>query len=143
MAPVTDPEPLTSVARLLKLLYWRIRRHPRVTLHVATVLLSFCRNYLVLSLRKYSRRARTPTMAIALVEHMGDIVAAEPIARAARQMFPHRSILWIMRPAYAELAAQYKAVDRVVTVRCLTESMLLHASFIPSFSLGHKRIGRP
>jgi len=121
-------EQSASVSRLLKLLYWQIYRHPRVTPHVAAVLLSFCRNYLALSLPRYIRRGRPPTMAISLVEHMGDIVAAEPIARAARQRFPGHRIFWVLRPAYAELAAAYPPVDRVVTVRCLTESMLLRAT---------------
>ena len=129
-AIVTDPESPTSVLRLLKFLYWRVRRHPHVMPHVVAVLLGFGRNYLMLWLRNHIRRVRSPTMAISLVEHMGDIVAAEPIARAARQRFPHRRIFWIVRPSYAELAAGYKPVDRVVTVRCLTESMLLHATGI-------------
>jgi heptosyltransferase III len=127
---VTDPEPPIPARRLLKFLYWRVRRNPRVTPHVAVVLLGFCRNYLALSLRKYGRRTGPPTMAISLVEHMGDIVAAEPIARAARQTFPGHRISWILRPAYAELAASYPPVDHVVTVNCLTESMLLSAAGI-------------
>ena len=125
---MTDSERPTPVLRLLKFLYWRVRHHPHVTPHVAAVLFGFCRNYLALCLPKYTRRGRPPTMAISLVEHMGDIVAAEPIARAARQRFPRHRIFWILRPAYAELAAGYPAVDRVVTVRCLTELMLLQAA---------------
>jgi heptosyltransferase-3 len=125
---VTGSEPPRSIGQLLKLLYWRIRRNPRAAPHVAAVLFGFCGNYLALTLRNHARRAGPPTMAIALIEHLGDIVADEPIARAARQWFPHHRIFWILRPAYAELAANYAAVDRVVTVRCLTEAMLLQAA---------------
>jgi heptosyltransferase-3 len=128
MAPVTDSAPPTPVPRLLKFLYWRVRRNPRVAPHVMAVLFGFSRNYLALWLRKHLRRARSPTMAIALVEHMGDIVAAEPIARAARQRFPRHRIIWLAKSAYAELVASYRTVDRVVTVRCLTETMLLNAA---------------
>src|ERR1700679_72269 len=128
MAPMTDSASAPPVARLLKFLYWRVRRNPRVARHVMAVLLGFSRNYLALWLRRHLWRARSPTMAIALVEHMGDIVAAEPIARAARQRFPRHRIIWLAKPAYAELVASYPAVDRVLTVRCLTETMLLNAA---------------
>ncbi len=127
---MTDREPPTPVSHLLKLLYWRVYRHPRFTPHVVAMLLRFCRKYLTLTLRKYIWRARPPTMAISLIEHLGDIVAAEPIARAARLRFPRHRIHWIMKPAYAELAAAYPPVDQVITVRCLTESMLLQATGI-------------
>lgn len=125
---MTDSAPPSSVSRLLKLLYWRVRRNPRVAAHVGAVLYSFCQNYLTLWLRKHLARGRPPTLAIALVEHMGDIVAAEPIARAARQLFPRHHIAWVSKPPYVGLAANYPPVDTVVTVRCLTEAMLLHAA---------------
>jgi heptosyltransferase-3 len=125
---VHDPEPVMPVWRLLKILYWRARRYPHVARHIMAVVLSFYCNYLVLRLRSFSPIARRPTMAISLVEHLGDIVASEPISRAARQQFPTHRIHWLVRPAYAELLASYRSVDRVVRVRCLSESMLLHAA---------------
>jgi heptosyltransferase-3 len=139
---VTNPEPPTSVVQLLKSLYWRVRRNPSATPHVAAVLLGFCRNYLALRLRRYIHRARQPTLAIAQVMRMGDIVAAEPIARAARQRFPRHRVVWIVMPAYAELAAAYPSVDGVVTVRCLTESMLLNAAgvFDEMWDMHHRKL---
>ncbi|MDR3415940.1 MAG: glycosyltransferase family 9 protein [Nevskia sp.] len=64
-------------------------------------------------------------MAIVLIEHMGDIVAAEPVAGLARRRFPDARIFWIVRAPYASLPASYPEVDRVVTVGCLTEWILL------------------
>ena len=123
-----DPEPQQTFPRLLKLLYWRVRRNPRVLPHVIAVLFGFGSNSLALWLRGPVRSGRKPDMAIALVEHMGDIMAAEPIARAARRRFPGHRIVWVAKPAYAELAAIFPSVDRVVRVRCLTEAMLLHSA---------------
>jgi heptosyltransferase-3 len=125
---VTGSEAPTSIPRLLKLLYWRLRRNPRAAPHIAATLFSFSRNYLMLSLKKCLGRSRRPMMAMALIEHLGDIVADEPIARAARLKFPNHCICWIVKPAYGELPENYPEVDRVVPVRCLTESMLLHAA---------------
>lgn len=125
-----SPEIPVPIFQVLKALYWRFRRNPRVAPHVAAVLISFARHCLAWGVRKHILRDRRPVLAISLVEHMGDIVAAEPIVRAARQRFPHHRIVWILKSAYAELAASYPDVNGVVTVRCLTESMLLHAAGI-------------
>lgn len=124
---VMDHQPPPPLSHVLKLLYWRVRRDKRTTPHVAAVLFRFGRSFLTLWLGKYVGRARSPTMAIALIEHLGDIVAAEPVARAARRRFPRHRIVWLVKSAYAELPASYPPVDRVVTVRCLTETMLLRA----------------
>lgn len=52
---------------------------------------------------------------------MGDIVAAEPIARDMRAAHPDARIVWIVRDAYRELPEAYPVVDEVWTVSCLTE----------------------
>ena len=88
------------------------------------LLCGFAYNYLSLSVRRLLLRGR-PIVAISLVEHMGDIVAAEPVARFARQQYPNAWIVWIVRRPYAEIVASYKAVDQVIAVRCLTEWLLL------------------
>lgn len=71
-----------------------------------------------LALRSAPRR---PTIAIALVEHIGDIVAATPVLERLRAQRPRARIVWFVRAPYAELVASLPEVDEVVVVRCLTE----------------------
>ncbi|MCA9739520.1 MAG: glycosyltransferase family 9 protein [Gemmatimonadota bacterium] len=71
--------------------------------------------------RAQRRNLDRPTVAVALVEHMGDIVAAEPVARRVRALYPQAHIVWVVRPAYAQLPRAFAAVDEVLLVRCLTE----------------------
>lgn len=79
----------------------------------------------MLHLRVSSWVGRRPVVAIALVEHMGDIMAAEPLSRRARQMFPNARILWFVRHPYATLVQHYPALVKTVPVTCLTEWLLL------------------
>jgi ADP-heptose:LPS heptosyltransferase len=61
------------------------------------------------------------TTSVALVEHIGDIVAAGPIARALKARHPEGAVAWIARRPYAELAAAIPHVDHVVPVFCLSQ----------------------
>ena len=115
--------PLT-LSRMVRLMYWEMRRHREYLPHLASMLCSLIKNTAALWLWRCFSRQR-PLVAIALVEHMGDIVAGEPIARLARRRFPQARICWITRAPYASLPAGYPAVDRVFTVVCLTEWILL------------------
>jgi ADP-heptose:LPS heptosyltransferase len=72
-------------------------------------------------------------VAIALVEHLGDIVAAEPVARAVREMYRDAWIVWVCRPAFLELVDHHPAVDEVMTVRCLSEWLHLRRARRPLF----------
>ena len=77
---------------------------------------------------RFSSRLRAdprPKLAIVLLERMGDIVAAEPLARLARARFPGVRICWITTPPYAVLPANFPAVDDVLVVHCMTEWMFL------------------
>ncbi len=67
-------------------------------------------------------------MAIALVEHMGDIIAAEPLSRRAEAEFPAARRQWFVRPPYRGVVENYPAIDDVVSVRCLTEWLLVWGS---------------
>jgi heptosyltransferase-3 len=109
---------------VLKIMYWGFRRNRSNFLHMLRVLLRFARNYILLFIRKYMR-GRRPIVAIAQIEFMGDILAAEPISRLARRQFPDAYIIWIAREPFKEMIACFPAVDHVVTVGCLTEWMLL------------------
>ena len=92
---------------------------------MARVLLRFAKSAVGLLASVKWSRDRRPVLAIALLEHIGDIVAAEPIARLARETYPGHRVFWITRQVNKPLIQSYASVDRVITVGCLTEWMLL------------------
>lgn len=71
---------------------------------------------------------RRPVIAIALIEHMGDLVACQPFASQARKLYPDAWIVWIVRPQYQCLVERFPDVDATRVVHCLTEWMILRRS---------------
>lgn len=72
-----------------------------------------------LSLR--SARDGRPVVFVGLTEHMGDIVASEPVARHLRQTEPNARVVWVVRAPYVELLQHHPDVDHVLTVQCLSD----------------------
>lgn len=64
-------------------------------------------------------------IAIVLIEHMGDILACEPVARHVREMFPDDHVLWIVGEHYRKLVETHPALDGCLAVSCLTECLRL------------------
>lgn len=60
---------------------------------------------------------------IGLVEHLGDIVACEPVVRYVRQQCPEAEITWVINRRYRELVDYNPHVDRVLAVECLSDWM--------------------
>jgi ADP-heptose:LPS heptosyltransferase len=58
---------------------------------------------------------------IGLVEHFGDIVACEPVARHVKKLYPEAEISWVVREPYRELIDSNPFVDRTIAVDCLTD----------------------
>ncbi len=58
---------------------------------------------------------------IGLVEHFGDIVACEPVARYLRKQYPDAEISWVVRDTFRELIDHNPNVDRTIAVDCLTD----------------------
>ncbi|MEK6290711.1 MAG: glycosyltransferase family 9 protein, partial [Paraburkholderia tropica] len=58
---------------------------------------------------------------IGLVEHIGDIVACEPVARYLKMKYPDSSVAWVVNKAYRELVDSNPYVDETVAVDCLTD----------------------
>jgi ADP-heptose:LPS heptosyltransferase len=58
---------------------------------------------------------------IGLVEHFGDIVACEPVARQLRAMHPDAEICWVVRDVFRELIDSHPAIDTTIAVDCLTD----------------------
>jgi heptosyltransferase-3 len=115
---------MMSLGRLLRMMYWSIRKDWRVLPHLATVLAGWLTKLIALRARGLTGRG---TVAIGLVEHLGDIVAAEPISRFARAEYPDARIVWVARKPYVSVPAGFAGVDAVIGVTCLTEWLLLRA----------------
>lgn len=113
-----------STHHILKTLYWTIRKHPETASHISAVIAGSLRKLAALQLERV-RGKGLPLVALALVEHMGDIVAAEPIAREARRKFPNAKLLWFVRKPYRALPSAYPEVTEVIVVQCITEWLLL------------------
>jgi len=69
-------------------------------------------------------------IAIALTEHMGDIVAAQPIAAYVRARHPKARLVWVTRSSFNELVNAFGVIDRVISVQCITEWAMLRNSGI-------------
>jgi len=92
--------------------------------HRGRVYLSFLVHFL--SIQRYRRNVRRNNpdatfTAITLIEHLGDIVACEPVSRYIRSKEPGAKIIWMVKKEYHELLASNPCVDIVVDVHCLTE----------------------
>jgi heptosyltransferase-3 len=60
-----------------------------------------------------------PICGILLVEHIGDIIACEPVIAQMRKAHPTAVIVWIVRPQYRELLASHPGLDAIVVVNSL------------------------
>jgi heptosyltransferase-3 len=106
-------------------LYWRFRRNPRLFVsHITSVLLDFLRAFATLWVWRHVFRRRSIIL-ISQVEFMGDILAMEPISRQARRHYPDSYIVWVARKPFRDMIKQFRTVDNVLTVVCLTVWMLL------------------
>src|ERR1700712_2112347 len=112
-----------EIAKLLRLMYWTMRKDPSTTPHLLGTLIRVLPNYL--RLRLWLRAGGATALAIIKVEHIGDIVSAEPISRYARQSNPNKRILWVAGKQYSELINTFTSVDHVFSVRCCTDWILL------------------
>lgn len=64
---------------------------------------------------------------IGLIEHLGDIVACEPVVRHIKQEHPDAEISWVVRESYRELIDANPLIDRTIAVDCLTDWIKLQA----------------
>ncbi|HEY0182691.1 MAG TPA: glycoside hydrolase family 99-like domain-containing protein [Rhodopila sp.] len=58
---------------------------------------------------------------IGLIEHIGDIVACEPVSRYVRDQYPDAHISWAVLPQFRELIDTNPHIDETVPLECLTE----------------------
>lgn len=102
-------------------------RHRLTAAHRARVVARFDR-------RRTLPEERRRRILIGLIEHLGDIVAAEPLVAELRERHPEGLVVWAVCPAYRELVEAHPLVDGIVPVRCLGEWLAL------CDRLGHGRV---
>lgn len=68
---------------------------------------------------------------VGLIEHLGDIVACEPVSRYLRASYPDEKITWVVSAPYRDLIDANPHVDETRVVDCLTDWIKLtkHESF--------------
>lgn len=64
-------------------------------------------------------------IAIIRTEHFGDIVAAEPISRYVRELYPNAYIVWFVKPAFSELVGFNPSINQVFKEFCVTQRRTL------------------
>ncbi len=102
-----------------------VKRSFQALKHASAALFSARRNVKrVRSLRKQLDGSRK-VLAVGLIQHIGDIVASEPVVRRIRCDNPEAFIVWCVRDAYHQLVESFGLVDATVPISCLTEWILL------------------
>lgn len=106
----------------LKKIISLIRRKNK--LHYLISCISFCKCFLFLKIN-YNKNV----VVICLIEHIGDIIANEPIAREVRKKHPNSKIIWFVRKPYREIIIYNPHINKVFTVRCLTTWIWIKQKF--------------
>lgn len=75
----------------------------------------------LLTLFKIRILSNKKIIVIALTEHIGDIVACEPVSFYLRKKYPGDYIVWIVNSDYKDLLAGNKNLDNLLTVNNLGE----------------------
>lgn len=88
--------------------------------------ISFSKLYISLTIIKLFKKN---VIGICLIEHIGDIIANEPISREVRRKHPKSIIIWFVRNPYKTLLKYNPAIDKVYTVNCLTSWIWLKERF--------------
>lgn len=78
--------------------------------------------------RLKSTHSRRTFCGILLVEHIGDIIACEPVISWVKRQYPDALVAWIVKAKYSEILSAHPDLDAVVTV----DSLLSVASVVRS-----------
>jgi len=99
--------------------------------HSVRIRINFTQNYFLLKRLQSRIKRGNPArrlIGIMLLEHLGDIVACEPIIRFLRKKDPQAFIVWGVKKAYRELIDSNPHIDITLPIHCLTERILLMKS---------------
>lgn len=105
-----------------------IEKFYRQLRHGTRVRINFANNYLLL--KRFRSRIKRDNIArrlvaVMLLEHLGDIVACEPIVRYLKEKYPQAFIVWGVKRAYRELIDSNPYIDMTLPIHCLTERLML------------------
>jgi heptosyltransferase-3 len=64
-------------------------------------------------------------IAIVRTEHFGDIIAAEPISRYVRSLYPDAHIVWFVKRSYHSLLEFNPAIDEIFSEFCVTQRRVI------------------
>lgn len=85
----------------------------------------------ILNIYKYKKSINANISIVILFEHIGDIIACEPVSRYLKNEL-NSKVVWIVKDSYSELLTLFCAVDKVIKVKTLSEviymKMFLHSS---------------
>ena len=90
--------------------------------HFRSSALDFYRLFIYLNVLKLFKKN---IIAICLIEHIGDIVANEPILRTVRSENPNSYIVWFTKKPYLDLIKYHPDLNKAFGVNCLTTWILL------------------
>lgn len=117
-----DPPGSSAPARSGKAAGYRQLRHA-VRLH-----LSFAANRARLCRARARTGAGRRSVAVLLLEHLGDVVACEPVARHLKARDPSVFLAWGVKRAYRELIDSNPHIDLTLPLHCLSERLLIARS---------------
>ncbi len=99
----------------------RFRNHLRRRWQRARLEVDLWRSLAELRKLKASLAPEQEMIAIGLIEHFGDIIACEPVARYIRQQHPEAYIIWIVRAGFRDLVESHPAINRVFIVSSIAQ----------------------
>lgn len=101
----------------------------KVRIIIAIIKIMFADNKLRVSLLRnigtIIKQSKKNVLFVSLVEHLGDVIASEPISRHLRSKYPEKTIIWFTHKTYKEVIQFNPNIDRVLTVTCLSEWIIL------------------
>jgi len=77
------------------------------------------------SFKRIQLKDNQELIAVIRTEHFGDIVAAEPISRYIRSLYPNAYIVWFVKPVFHELVDFNPNIDETLREFCVTQRRVL------------------
>jgi|GEM_PF-473219 len=135
--PLSHPaaDRLRTVSSRLKsqhFLKLSIRRYFFRATHLFFSMSHFLWNWLRLTFLRHQILRKLPSkkiVAVARTEHLGDIVAAEPLIRRIRLQHPEALLVFFIKRGYREILAHHPCVDFIFEVQCVTDWNWLSNAF--------------
>lgn len=75
--------------------------------------------------KKLTSPSTTELIAVVRTEHFGDIVAAEPLSRHIRSLYPNAYLVWFVKPAFREIIDTNPSIDETFVEFCVTQRRVL------------------